>query len=79
MCLHTVLLEKDEDRDRDEDRERVKTKVIIVKSGGDKHYGEWKKKQESRKNKCRWGLRDSIFYRHICILCFFFPFFERMH
>lgn len=25
--------------------ERIQRQVIIVKSGGDKHYGEWKKKQ----------------------------------
>lgn len=50
--------------------DREKTKVIIVKSGGDKYYGEWKKKQESRKSKCRCGLRDSIF-SGISVFCVF--------
>ena len=61
------------------ERREKRRQVIIVKSDGDKHYGEWKKKQERRKSKCREGLTDSIFYRLTCILCFFFPFFERMH
>lgn len=35
------------------ERREKRRQVIIVKSDGDKHYGEWKKKQERRKSKCR--------------------------
>lgn len=59
--------------------ERVREKretYIRSMSAGDKHYGNKKKKQYNRRNECKEGLGDSIFYRPICMLLYFFPLFK---